>query len=244
MTTPPTPHDWGDPVAAFARVQAWEKRFTAAARARRASGAAIGAAIAEVRSHCAASGEWPDDAFGDPVDYAESLDLPKAARFWLIPPVGFLLVSAWFLPPAIRGLREGGTAEVHIYMVILATLMLVIVAAHPLIRGPVAMWVVRRTGWVRAGVMVAFVGGWFLLTSLLPTDSFWKGPAFVPLIAGLVCLAIGVVAGWRGLGDPEPVQDPVGEASAPPAFDPTASRAVTVLFLVLTFAAVVFALIA
>ncbi len=48
----------------------WRDRFVLELRTRKVTGSRIGDALAEVDAHCADSGEEPEQAFGDPVDYA------------------------------------------------------------------------------------------------------------------------------------------------------------------------------
>jgi hypothetical protein len=51
----------------------WRDAFVLRARMRDVPGERIGEALAEVEAHCAESGETPDEAFGDPVAYAQTL---------------------------------------------------------------------------------------------------------------------------------------------------------------------------
>lgn len=56
----------------------WATDFVLALRTREVTGAAIGAALREVESHCTESGQSPQDAFGDATAYADSLThLPR-----------------------------------------------------------------------------------------------------------------------------------------------------------------------
>lgn len=56
----------------------WAEALLLELRLRGVAGPTIGAVLAEVEAHCADSGESARDAFGDPVDYAEALDLPTS----------------------------------------------------------------------------------------------------------------------------------------------------------------------
>lgn len=51
----------------------WGRDFVIALRERGVTGRAIGAALAEVAAHCHDSGTEPEASFGDPEEYAESL---------------------------------------------------------------------------------------------------------------------------------------------------------------------------
>jgi hypothetical protein len=98
----------------------WAIPFTMTLRSRDVTGAAIGDALRHAESFCADSGQPPQDAFGDPVRYAESLtDLPTlptsglAARLTnglapnLVGLVGLLLVL-----PTFDGWRAGHDTEI------------------------------------------------------------------------------------------------------------------------------------
>lgn len=62
--------------------RAWSDAFIVELRMLDVSGAHIGSALADVEAHCADSGESAGDAFGDPVTYARTLDLPRgSSRF-------------------------------------------------------------------------------------------------------------------------------------------------------------------
>ena len=61
MTTPSRPMD------------EWSDRFAREAYRRLVPGPQIGDALAEVDAHCADSGQSPQEAFGDPVTYAETV---------------------------------------------------------------------------------------------------------------------------------------------------------------------------
>lgn len=70
----------------------WAESFIVELRLQGVSGKNLGAALAEVNSHCAESGESAQQVFGDPVEYAKSLHLPsdpangpRAMFFRLIP---------------------------------------------------------------------------------------------------------------------------------------------------------------
>lgn len=91
----------------------WMEDFLLALRLREVSGARIGELMAEVESHCAASGAEVQHTFGSPKDYADSLDFPGQARassrvgpshLWL---GGVLVlcgaVAVWSTPVALEG---------------------------------------------------------------------------------------------------------------------------------------------
>lgn len=58
----------------------WRQALLMELRMRDIPGVRIGEILAEVDSHCADSGEDPRDAFGDPLAYARSFDMPRPNR--------------------------------------------------------------------------------------------------------------------------------------------------------------------
>ncbi len=60
--------------------EAWAEKLIIELRLSGVDGARIGAALAEANSHCAESGQTASEAFGDPVEYARSLNLPKEEK--------------------------------------------------------------------------------------------------------------------------------------------------------------------
>lgn len=59
--------------------QKWLDEMIIELRLRDVRGTAIGDAAAQVEAHCAETGETPEEAFGDPREYARSLDFPASA---------------------------------------------------------------------------------------------------------------------------------------------------------------------
>lgn len=90
----------------------WAATFTMELNIRQAAGEEIGAALAEVDSHCAESGETAQQAFGDPAEYAAQLDLPSQStpaqdRMWAVWPqmgqAAGMLAMLWAIGPFGRG---------------------------------------------------------------------------------------------------------------------------------------------
>jgi hypothetical protein len=88
-------------------VDNWRQTLLMELRMRNIPGARIGEIMAEVDSHCADSGEDPRDAFGDPLTYARSLDVPRPNRPRQVVRGA---VQAFAGLGGIFGLLEGGTA--------------------------------------------------------------------------------------------------------------------------------------
>lgn len=171
---------------------AWAEAFLLELRMLDVSGQHIGAALADVESHCADSGESAADAFGDPVDYARELDLPRDdTRFTLRETAGlgaglvglFLTVyaaGAW-------AIREDVPVTVGLTtVVVVLTAALTLMVRNP---EPVARAVVARP-WLLVVANVAVVAA--VLGMLLGLDATLL--TLPPLLVGAV--GIGLVV-WH-----------------------------------------------
>jgi len=98
-------------------------------------GARIGAALAEVDSHCAESGQTAEEAFGDPAVYAKSLGLPTEddvspkALAWIAAPVLVQVLGMLLLLPSFSAWRAGDLARFSTGMFASVGLLLVLVFA-------------------------------------------------------------------------------------------------------------------
>lgn len=204
---------------------AWADAFVLELRLRGVSGAAIGAALAEVDSHCAESGEPAVGAFGDPVAYARELGLPVEAhqRAGLVRALGptalqlaGLLLTTWAALPWRRGESLELTAG-H-----LASAVALAVAVTALVVGadPVLRFVVERTA-AAAVVAAVWVGGTVALLVLLD-DALLVVPAGPVLIVGALVLAAGVLVQLRQQSGEDPLADPL-VSPAPTVVVPPAS---------------------
>lgn len=181
----------------------WAEAFVVELRLLDVPGAALGAALAEVDSHCAESGEPAAEAFGDPVAYARSLDLPAQTEgpWWLVPvlgPVGSqvlgMLVLGWGGGPVVSAWRAGeagATVELTVGMLTMAAAL-----------AAVAVLVARYSSWVLRQVVDRPVVTWLVFTLL--TGSLGVGavlldvpllvlPAVPVALAGALLLAAGTV---------------------------------------------------
>lgn len=175
----------------------WIQEFTLELRVRGVAGDDIGAALAEVDSHCAESGEAAQEAFGSARDYAVSLDLPASAEQQSYSPfmtvlhsLGQLLgmmLMIWSAP----GLGTGEPAAV-------STGMLVILLAVALIVVMVNWKAVAVTGFVaRHRVISTLIGLLFFPLFLLPAiflrETAVELPPFALLVTGAAVIAVATV---------------------------------------------------
>ena len=205
----------------------WAEAFVIELRLLDVAADALGATLAEVESHCAESGEPAVAAFGDPVTYARSLDLPAQREGrWdavaVLGPVGTqfvgLLVLGWGVASIVLARREGGAApsvEVTFGMVALLVAFEVAIlvfyrhssaALRRVLDRPVVSFVVLTA------LMTAFAVGAVLLDGVLVTLPAWPvavGGALV-LVGGT---AWSLVQARRGTLE-DPILSPVPTAGA------------------------------
>ncbi|MFC4556521.1 hypothetical protein [Georgenia faecalis] len=185
---------------------AWESDFIVELRLRDVDGHAIGDALEQVRSHCAESGQSAREAFGDPVAYARTLDLPAEplglgvviARS--VAAIASMFLTLWGFTAWLDG--EGFTLTLgHVAVVALlvgAVLML-----------PRLLSVIVRHPWWSGLVMGAVVAGTVVVQVLL-TQPLVVLPTPVVMAVG----AAGLLATslWEVLSadaDADPVVSPV-----------------------------------
>ncbi len=193
--------------------QSWSIPFAMTLRSLGVSGAAIGAAVREVESHCAESGQSPLDAFGDPVEYAGSLapQAPAAHGEKLVSalaPTALGLAGLMLTTPAVEAWRRGGAVVVSagLCLSFVATLLVVIALVNPQLH--------RR----RVGLSVLATLGTLVVIGaplVWPTQAL---TAPVPLCLGIAALAVfGSTAWHRGSVDPDAITDPLARVDQPGA---------------------------
>lgn len=181
----------------------WAEGFVIELRLLDVPGDVLGAALAEVESHCAESGEKASEVFGDPVVYARSLDLPvQPAGRWdtvtVLGPVGSqvlgMLVLGWGGGAAVNAWRTG-TAGATVGLTVGMLLMVVAL-------GVVLLLFARHSSTVLRHLLDRPVVSWLVLTLL--TGSFGVGavlldgevlvlPAVPVAVAGALVLVAGTV---------------------------------------------------
>jgi hypothetical protein len=203
----------------------WAQSFVVEQRLLGVEGAHIGAALSEVESHCSESGQSAQIAFGTPVEYARSLQLPvnlenspQAITRSLVPimvqVVGMTLLN-WSFEAALRGsgleITAGRLLIAAIWlfgMVAIAWFaepVLRMVVYHPIVAGVLA-WLAFFA--VTAISVVAF-------TSL--DRAIWRVSAGWGLAAGAAVLTGGVVWAIERhsalVSGGDPITSPFDEAS-------------------------------
>ncbi|WP_336706327.1 hypothetical protein [Oerskovia sp. USHLN155] len=208
----------------------WAEAFVIELRLLDVPGAALGAALAEVESHCAESGEPAAEAFGDPVAYARSLDLPVEpdGRWEVVKVLGptsaqflGLLLLGWGGSAVVLARRAGEVPSVDVTAGMLATIA--VFGAAILLFYRFSSTVLRRglerpvaSFFALVGCMAVLVAVPVLLDGVLVTL-----PASPVAVAGGLALTVGTVWGAvqarRGTLD-DPIVSPLpGEPQEAPA---------------------------
>ena len=224
--------------------QAWAETFLLELRLRGVAGSQIGAALAEVETHCAESGETAHSAFGDARSYATALELPPSADQTVslrdeLPSLGLGLGGMLLTLASVGAWRSGTGVEVTggsvaVLAILLVGTALVVRYAAPLMRA------IATRAWLAivfaVGPVLVFVGALLLFgrTVLLTL------PMAPSLVAGLAALAAGTFVALRRAGSLEdPVVGPpqaagAGTLESSRTLDRIGGKLTPWLFLVLT----------
>jgi hypothetical protein len=177
----------------------WRDAFLIQARLHDVPGSTIGEALAEIDTHCADSGQSPDEAFGDPVVYAKTLARDQRPgsrgsihrRPWRSAPTTLATLSG------ITLLINGVDAVAHGTDGVITAGQLVFVAAGVIgtaVIVTVAFAVTPhpgrrdRTWWLAAAATVAT--GSVTFASLAWQQVVVRGPGWILLTAGLLLLTL------------------------------------------------------
>ena len=202
-----------DPAALAPHVEpSWLDAFVLALRVHGVPGTLIGDALAEVESHCAEAGESAAEAFGDPVAYAQSLELAPDESLeseirWGGVWDAMQLVALFAVPAADRGHVRGEPVNVTGGMLLTVVLMLGIVAVLSM-RSTWAM----RTVVERPGLALIMFGASLTTAVLLPLVLWRTVVVSIPVVPVLVVAALLLVVGTtrsvRTLGAPDDIVGP------------------------------------
>ncbi|WP_120003019.1 hypothetical protein [Nesterenkonia muleiensis] len=172
---------------------AWAEEFVLELRLKGAAGDDIGAALAEVNSHCAESGDTAEEVFGPARAYAASLNLPvnpdQESRSFVsdtLPTMGQLLgmmLMIWSAP----GVGAGEPASVSAGMLLIFLFIGLIIVAVNWKAAAVMGFVARH----RTASIVIFV---VVLASLLLPAFVLQEPAVELLAPMLLIIGAGVLA--------------------------------------------------
>jgi hypothetical protein len=204
----------------------WAESFILELRLIGIQGVRIGAALSEVESHCSESGENAQQAFGAPVDYARSLQLPgdsdhsPAAVVRSLEPImvqvlGMLLLN-WSFSAWLRGQILDITTG---HLLIASVALLAMVAVVPLADSLFRMAVYHQ---IRIVILMFFIYLAITATCVAAIrfldGVIWSGSAGWGLAVGATTLAGGVawaIARRRAVGsDEDPITSPFDNAGS------------------------------
>jgi hypothetical protein len=198
----------------------WAQSFVVELRLLGVQGVRIGAALSEVESHCSESGQSAQRAFGAPVDYARSLQLPvegehsPAATVRSLVPMTAQVPGMLVLALSFGAWLSGQSLTITAgYLLIASVVLLAMVAAFRF-----------ADSWLRTAVyhlmrflMVVFLAYLGIAATCVVAIEFldgvlWSGSAGWGLAAGASALVAGVVwaiARRRAVGsDEDPITSP------------------------------------
>ncbi|UFN43496.1 hypothetical protein [Nocardioides okcheonensis] len=204
----------------------WSEAFLLELRLRGVDGRRIGAALAEVEAHCAESGESARSAFGDPVTYADDLDLAPAAPSSdlarEVATTGLGLVSMLLTLGAVAAWRTGDDLELTTGLVAVVALAaagsaLLVRFAEALLRALVRRWWVALVGCIAPIAL-------FVAVLVLARQTLLTVPAVPALGAGVALLAVHTALALRGPDLSDPVIGPDEAGGAGTMREDAASR--------------------
>ena len=179
---------------------AWAVSFLLELRLLGVRGSHIGAALSEVESHCAESGEEAQEAFGGAPKYARNLGLPvveddsQGALLHSLRPIMVQVAGMFMLNWGFEDWLPGHSLDITAgHLVNIATCFLGIVVVvrffDPLMRGairaPIRTWAALSL-FVTAGTATSVVA------LMLLDEVIWRVPASWVLATGAVMLAAGL----------------------------------------------------
>ncbi|MBP8919839.1 MAG: hypothetical protein KBG85_09055 [Micropruina sp.] len=196
---------------------AWLEEVLLELRLQGVSGERIGAALAEVEAHVVDSGQSAAEAFGDPTEYARSLELPPSpeqSRTATVKGIVPTLVQLLGMVCVCAAMPWGqGTVVVTTTLLaglVLAVLVSLAAAAfgdvllRAVVSHPVVVWIGCTLG---VGVLA---GGLVAANRLGLERALFDLPGMGVLVAGLAALAIGTWMALRSGADaPDLITSPV-----------------------------------
>lgn len=179
----------------------WAEKMVIELRLQGVSGPAIGAALAEVESHCAESRQTANAAFGDPVEYARSLELKPdpgqepAAIGRAVAPIIVQVIGFFAVLTAVPALRRGTPVEVQAGQVVWLLAFLAVAAGLVLAAESILRLLLQRpVVGILAGMVLMLL---LVMPSILLPWSLAQAPAWLVLVLGLALLAGGAAWAWQ-----------------------------------------------
>jgi hypothetical protein len=177
----------------------WAEEFAIELRLLGVAGARIGDALGEVNSHCQESKESARQAFGDPADYARSLQLPIHAgtspRSMLgsLSPVVLQVLGMWMLIRGFTAWRESGQLEITTAQLAVVVVFVLLASLLARFADPVKRFYAHHPALTPAIAVACGVALEFGFSSRFPNEGIWQLPVGWSLAAGSAAQIGGIV---------------------------------------------------
>jgi hypothetical protein len=195
----------------------WVESFIVELRLLGVEGARIGAALSEVESHCVESHDSAQQAFGDPAEYARSLQLPvegglstrkllRSGAPGMVQILGMLLLN-----PSFEAWLRGQQVEITIGHLAFLPLILLVDLAFPRYYKPMSRMAFEHPArffvlmWLALFANVAAA----VVALKVLDEAIWRGSAGWGLVVGTATLLAGVVWAIARLRADAPVKNPI-----------------------------------
>jgi hypothetical protein len=197
----------------------WAENLLLELRLLGVSGDRIGAALAEVESHCLDSSDNAQDAFGDPVEYARSLNLPVPtnssgrARLRSVAPTMLQVVGMLVLLWSFTAWRRGEPLELTGGQLITLTGALLSMVAVVRWSNAVIRLVVHHPVLLWCGFMAATAT--FIVPLTLVDGTVTRCETTLPMGLGTAALLGGLAWQWMRHSPADPITSPLDTTGSP-----------------------------
>jgi hypothetical protein len=178
--------------------EAWADSLLLELRLLGVAGDRIGEAVCEVESHCSESGQSAQEAFGDPGEYAKSLQLQTAAHtstHTILLSLTTILVQVLGMNLLDWGFEDwiaGQQLELTVGRLVSTTAYLLVVVALARFIDPLLRRLVRHP--IPSVILTYLAGTAAIVIPLVLLDKvIWRGSAGLGLATGVAVLVGGVV---------------------------------------------------
>ena len=199
----------------------WAESFLLELRLLAVAGDRVGAALSEVESHCVDSSDSAQEAFGDPVEYARSLDLPVQAepsglaRLSSVAPSLLEVVGMLVLLWSFTAWRRGEPLDLTGGQLITLAVGMVSMVAVVHWSDTILRLVVQHPVWLWCAFMAATAA--YIVPLVLVDGTVARLGTPLPMGLGTTALFGGLVWEWARHNPADPITSPLDAAptSAP-----------------------------
>jgi hypothetical protein len=177
----------------------WAEDFAIELRLLGVTGARIGDALGEVNSHYQESKERAPQAFGDPADYARSLQLPihpgtsPRAMLFSLSPIVLQVLGVWMLIRGFTAWRESGQLEITTAQLAVVVVFVLLASLLARFADPVKRFYAHQPMLTSAIAVASGVALEFGFSSRFHSEGIWQVAAGWSLAAGSAAQIGGIV---------------------------------------------------